>query len=339
MELKIKKHSSIWTIRKRWLALEENNEGQNVYQSYFVQKSIALRLPIYVIPGRYKPFYFEIIDGDETVLIAPLCKFWGEEKYSIIGKFNGIQSYDFIYDHTKSKAQMKEYLLFLFRSLKAEHISIYNMPESSLVFCIMDEMGMVEDVHRNENVNICFGKDYDKYLSGLSKHMRQNIRTAYNRIQNDNLRMRFEFYIKTPISRKKLNSLIDVYCHRHEKRYQVNTSAVKKLYLKYFDFSTYCQQHYKNVYAILYIEDKIAAFLSGLIDERADSAVIPRLSIDDTFSRYSPGIVLINEVAKKFTSEAEIENLDLSKGSEGYKISMGGKCYYSVDFNIRIGDL
>ena len=79
----------------------------------------------------------------------------------------------------------------------------------------------------------------------------------------------------------------------------------------------------------------IAAFLSGLIDKNSKSVIIPRLSINDDFLKYSPGIVLINETAKKLAENKNIDNLDLSKGDEQYKFSMGGEVYYTMNFDVK----
>ena len=67
---------------------------------------------------------------------------------------------------------------------------------------------------------------------------------------------------------------------------------------------------------------------------KTKSVIIPRLSINDDFLKYSPGIVLINETAKKLAENKNIDNLDLSKGDEKYKLSMGGEVYYTMDFGI-----
>lgn len=84
----------------------------------------------------------------------------------------------------------------------------------------------------------------------------------------------------------------------------------------------------------MFINGNLAAFMSGVLDFSNRSAVIPRLSINNDFSKYSPGIVLINEMAKVIINDKSIDCLDLSKGDEKYKYQMGGKEYKSFDFDI-----
>ncbi len=330
--LLLKKHRTIYTLKSSW---EQFDGIVNIYQSYFVQSKIFKKLPIYSIPQKYYPIYFEIIENNKTLMIIPLCKYFKKNKYCILGNFNGIQTYDFIYDKNISDEKTIEILSFFLDKMKGSEILFSNMPLSSKIFKAFSSMKCISNESTKQNVNIFIGNDYDSYFSALSKHTRQNVRTAYNRIKKDGKEFSVFFSLHKPIARSVLNQIIDLYCERHSTRYNVRSSKLKNFYLKYFDFSTICQQKSRdNIYAILYIDGKIAAFLSGLLDINTNSAIIPRLSIDEDFYKYSPGVILINEVAKRFAEIKELNNLDLSKGNEKYKISMGGEIYESKDFII-----
>lgn len=50
---------------------------------------------------------------------------------------------------------------------------------------------------------------------------------------------------------------------------------------------------------------------------------MPRLAIDTSFSRYSPGILLILEATKLWMNEG-IVDFDMCRGDERYKKEMGG---------------
>lgn len=118
----IKKHISIYSLKKKWMEIESS--GINVYQSYFVQKAIAKNLPIYALPGGYRPVYFEIIEDDKTVMILPLCKYWKQNKFGIIGDFNGVQSFDFLYSSSVSHEKMKMYLSEFLKYIKGYSLVI-----------------------------------------------------------------------------------------------------------------------------------------------------------------------------------------------------------------------
>lgn len=330
---KVKTHYFIKSIKKQWLELEKCNNIP-VYQTYYVQHEIFKRLPVYSLPGKYKPLYCEVIEDGKTVLIAPLCKH-NSGDFGIIGQFNGIQSYDFIYDSNIGDEKAQEYLDVLLNYLGCEKIHITNMPETSLIFQVVKGCNIISNVKENSNVCIEFGEVYDNYYMSLSKHARQNIRTSYNRMNTDSCAWEFKYYMRQDIECEVLDSTIDLYCKRHKERYGVTTSKIKKLYLKKLDFSTYIQRKSKNnIYATLFINGNLAAFMSGVLDFSNRSAVIPRLSINNDFSKYSPGIVLINEMAKVIINDKSIDCLDLSKGDEKYKYQMGGKEYKSFDFDI-----
>lgn len=78
------------------------------------------------------------------------------------------------------------------------------------------------------------------------------------------------------------------------------------------------------------IDGTLAAFMSGLVKDNV--FVVPRLSINNEYRRYSPGIILINEAIKYFISDTKITILDLSQGQESYKYNMGGKEHYTYEF-------
>ena len=323
----VKIHHCIGSLKDKWLTLQSTGLT-SVYQSYYVQNAIFKRMPIYMMISKYIPIYCEVIEDGKTVLIAPLCKVIHSKKYCLLGDFNGVQIYDFIYEKQTDRNKLKEYISAVINKLNAKEIMLNNVLEESPLYLALQEMDDTYQFITNGNVNIRFGSDYEEYFQSLSKHTRQNIRTAYNRLNNDNIKMKFEILRGKRLSRNKLNRLIDIYCDRHKERYGLGISKIKRAYLKYIDFSTACQQNYEdNFYALLYFDNNIAAFMSGLFDEGRNSAIIPRLSIDDNYSWYSPGMILINETAKRFTGGIGIENLDLSKGEEKYKQNMGGNVY------------
>ena len=85
------------------------------------------------------------------------------------------------------------------------------------------------------------------------------------------------------------------------------------------------QKSSKNFYAILKCDNELIAFMSGIQENH--SFRVPRLSINDEFFKYSPGIILINETIKSLSVSHPKIDLDLGIGDEKYKKSMGGTEY------------
>lgn len=83
---------------------------------------------------------------------------------------------------------------------------------------------------------------------------------------------------------------------------------------------------------VLYINGTIAAFLSGLVDN--GRMIVPRLSIDDSFKRYSPGMLLVIETIKHLIDSTDVTVLDLSQGKEQYKYNLGATEHFSYRFKL-----
>lgn len=130
-----------------------------------------------------------------------------------------------------------------------------------------------------------------------------------------------------------MSDILNLYCLRHEERYGLRTSPLKKWFLKHQSYATRLLRFSKNASTCyLTINGEPAAFLSGLIKD--DRIIIPRLSIESKFKRYSPGMILINEAIKYYFKNTAIRTLDLSKGEENYKYKLGGKTHKSYRFKL-----
>ena len=60
-----------------------------------------------------------------------------------------------------------------------------------------------------------------------------------------------------------------------------------------------------------------------IVYRHRDHLLMPRLAIDTSFGRYSPGILLILEAAKRWMTEGVVD-FDMCRGDERYKKEMGG---------------
>ena len=127
------------------------------------------------------------------------------------------------------------------------------------------------------------------------------------------------------------DEIIDLYCRRHDERYGVKTSRLKRWFLKTQNFATRYYRFSPNALTmILYIGGKPAAFLSGLFNDAR--LIVPRLSIDQEYRRYSPGMLLVVEAIKYLQENTKIRTLDLSHGTESYKYQLGAVEHFSYRF-------
>lgn len=328
MGLQLKKHYFFPPGKKIWASLETTS----AYQTHFVQRTLAQSMPVYCLTNKYIPIYCRVCRDGQTMMIFPLCRYTGSRRYCVLGKLNGFQIYDILCKPGLTQTEITEMVRFVLEELQAESLIVDYLPENAALYkavTALAEQGVIRvEQTVNENVIIHADEGYDPYYAALSKSTRQNIRTAYNRLSKAELPVRLEVVAGKPLPGALLDQILEIYCDRHQEHYGVATPPIKRFYLRHLDFSTRCLQHSPdNFYAILYLGDRIAAFMAGLVNTDGKSIIIPRLSISHDFLPYSPGVVLINETVKHMTSHMGITRLDLSKGAEKYKFSMGGRSY------------
>ena len=92
----------------------------------------------------------------------------------------------------------------------------------------------------------------------------------------------------------------------------------------------------KGVLANFLIDGEVAAFMFGYINQRNHSLEIPKLAINEKFGFYSPGMLLVDNTVKYLANNTSIKNLDLCRGTEQYKLKMGGKIYPTYKYIVKI---
>lgn len=346
--IKIRKTYWLPSIRHQWKAMEKENKGLSPFQQYDFVYNLWKNYYPYMILRKIIPVFYQIFEREEMVMIVPLNKHI-DGRYSIFGDVNGCEYCDCVY---KDGTDVLRYVSALRRHLGTT-LFFSMIRESSPLFATLSNSDHYRFLSEKKNVEIRFSPDYASYYSSLSKSVRQNLRTAYNRMRKDHHHIDFVFLNKNKLFHSVYgdgeapqateladypydeisdtektdwyNKFIDLYVERHRRQYEVRTSWVKKWYLKHLNFSTVSLKHLdSSSSACVLIDNKLAAFMSGFENLRGTSWVIPRLSINQDFAFFSPGMILINETIKYLMSQTTIRNLDLSQGTEMYKYAMGG---------------
>ncbi len=358
METNIRITKFLWlpALKSIWKSLY-NSSSLSVFQSYEFSYSLWLNYPVYLLTCREIPIFYLIEDNETPVVIAPLCK-KANGSYEIFGNKNGFEYCDFIY--TKF-TPIDRYIPMLINALKSD-ITFHRVRETSALFdafskSSISEFSKIGDVI---NINIPIPESHESYFKSLSSSVRQNLRTSYNRLTRDNRTLEISFLFGTnklvhkggtfnslgfdqtntieefvTKGKKKdlLNQMLSLYAHRHEMRYGVKTSILKQFYLRHFSFVSNCQLELPEAISVmLYIDEKLCAFMSGFTTQNGNEFVIPRLSINNDFLFYSPGNILINETIRLLIEYTSIRNLDLSQGNEQYKYRMGGVEHLTKSF-------
>jgi hypothetical protein len=192
-------------------------------------------------------------------------------------------------------------------------------------------------VSKSTCVQIPIVANYNEYLNSLNKQVRQNLRTSFNRLKTDNRSYEVQTYVNQPVPPDILRQLFKMYWKRlsdkklfigHYKKFlpvllrmRLNPTivALKKL-------TNVC-------YSIIYIDKTIAGFTAGFTS-RNGKIILPFLNINSTFSRYSPGGILITETIKFLMENHDYKYFDLSRGDEKYKYTWGGIEHFNFNYEI-----
>lgn len=351
----IHRYLNLLSLKNKWLGIQ-NRSCITPFQDYFFVRNLWFNYYPYCFSQRCIPVFFDLEDDGETKLIAPLC-YCGERGYKLFGAVNGCEYCDFIYS---KEIDLENYLPPLLDYLR-NNISFDMVREDSFLYRYLINQNVVYNDRPETNVHINIPVSYSHYYGSLSSSTRQNLRTAYNRINRDKHIVRLiglvgkEYVYECVMDCMKItdertysyrlltkkeknhyfNDMIDLYVKRHEERYNVHTSRLKSFYLKSINFSTINLKALDNSCNIMiYIDDELAAFMGGFIDRFRKSLVIPRLSINNFFKFYSPGVILINESILFCQKVLSLVNLDLGRGGEKYKYVMGGESHLTHKFSI-----
>lgn len=233
-------------------------------------------------------------------------------------------------------------MMILFKA-EPDFSAAYWVKDNSPLSNVIKESGGFSTTHQ-ENVGISFDT-YQTWFSSLSKNVRQNLRTAHNRAEKSGINVSYliirgngQISGDYPFKNNSLNrffvwnKIMKLYRSRHDQRYNLKSGFIQNILLRYHHYLT--SNFINNDSAltfILYLNDEIAAFASGLVHNSA--FIIPRLSVNTSLLRFSPGYMLINKMVDTFAHSGGINYLDLGHGQEKYKTDLGGEVFYSNIFH------
>ena len=348
MEITIEKILWLPRLKSIWHDLYTANPILSIFQSYEFMLNFWKNSWVYCIIDKEFPIFYLVKDNGKPCMIAPLCR-KANGTYVIMGNKNGCDYCDFIYANgAPVDIYVKELVAYLKRPIVFEKVR----EQSSLYKSFLGKDDMKE---KGEIIciNIILPNSHEDYYKGLSSSMRQNLRTAFNRLKrdghsvsikviNDNGKCdiwnydEMETIIGTHVDYHKkqqdecvtnddFEKMLSLYYQRHAERYGESTSKLKMWYMKHLYFVTKSLRNIPSAMSVmLFIDNELAAFMGGLSSQGEKDYIVPRLSINANFRFYSPGMLLVNETARYMIENTSNRNLDLALGTEGYKSKMGG---------------
>lgn len=289
---------------------------------------------------KYRPV-FACVEGPKGMLmIAPLKWNVFKRNYKLLADTQGCGQTDFLFAPSTDADTLRA-CVELFAARIGHKVIFRRMNEHSPVTGILRGMGRITKEARLQCVTLSFGEDFDAHLKTLSASVRQNIRTAYNRMKRDDVTCTLQlFTASNRMSSLMYKDVMRLYLERLFLKY-TSQRGLKRLWrighhtfvYKYWKHDTISLRANPNTFhALLFINGELASFMAGFMDNEQQKLVIPRLAIDHAFKFYSPGYVLLCETMRQLIANTAIRELDLSRGDERYKFDLGGQPYYTDSY-------
>lgn len=184
-------------------------------------------------------------------------------------------------------------------------------------------------VKSNPCAQIALQDTFEQYWQTISKSVRKNIRTAQNRLRTDQKTWNITFLCGHPVPPPIVEKYQKIYQHRCDTKQQKHTLATwvwgcyQGWRKRKFNLMTKAMQTLENAYsAFITIDGEIAAYFYGILDAQARLCVM-RVALNDRYSRYSPGMILLSKAIEKMHVQKNVRILDLTNGDEPYKFALG----------------
>ncbi len=310
----------------------ENPSCSSPYQRIeYLKLAIQNHFP-YSILRCSRPIFIRFnIDGIPS-LIMPFSKSLFSENYCFFGDRAGAGYLDVIYRGDLSPLLARACFELLIKEFQNSFFYFNRIKKNTQTYSILSEM--VASSGSEKCVAVAIRGDYNFYYQSLSIGVRQNFRTAKNRILKHSKSLSILQLNGKEVSGSILNAMVSLYVKRLGGRYNGRFRFINALFLRFFDigFIAMRKLDFSIVY-LIYVDNKLAGFMYCLVE--GDELIVPRLAIDDSFSFYSPGILLVMSAIKGLYLSEEIKNFDLMHGQESYKFKVGGELHecYSFQFS------
>lgn len=276
----------------------------------------------------------------EILMIAPVKKYLFSNKLKMLGDVQGCGHTGFLFKPDLSEEEITK-CISLFVSQYGKKLCLNRIDEKSWLhtyFTRQERKGI--ESSEWPCIRITFTEDIDRCIKGLSASVRQNLRTAYNRMGRNGIGYKLKIWmpqdVMTAQDRKEIKR---IYLQRLLSKYKNHKvgnffyRSYKTIYynhIKHDSRSLY--QSRNSFHAALFEREKCICFMSGFANHEETSVVIPRLAINNEYRFYSPGYILICETMKWLASYSQIREIDLTRGTEKYKTDLGGKLYHTYSY-------
>ncbi len=329
---------SFRSLETVWKAMETPDMSPFLHYDYmrFIKTSVTW----------FKPFFTQVFcvcpaGSEEILMICPMKRRLDFKYYTMLGDMQGCDIADVIWRQGLSDTEKETVVRFFFESMKGR-MYLNRIPEESFFAkgVPAERVSYTRDV---EYVAIDMHETYEAYIQTLSKNMRHQINKTYNRLEREGVDQKLLIFEGENRAPKDLDKkIMKMYLRRLISKYNPEREGSRfwKLYywivFQYLKHDTRSFRKLKNGFmAVVMSGEEVMAFVSGFKTHDGKKVCFTRLAINDDLDRYSPGRILLNELAKYTHERTDMKVLDFSRGDERYKKDFGGRSYFIKDFVIE----
>ena len=343
----IKQLTDFLELEKYWKMLERGKD-MTVFQSFdwnrlLVEQWLSSAFNR-ILSKLY--IYIKFDENNQPCIIVPVFVQKITVGISWIGRKKGIyllgdSSYsdylNFIYSAVNKK-ELEEMLIKIKQDLSnKKDIPFY-------LNCIREDTLLYEDLMLCSNnrykisksVYINILENEEEFYKSLSKHTRQNLRTAKNRMKKDEMSYHIEIR-KGEQSREFAETLNEIHTMRvRSKNRKQETDILRKIsrffmnkhlekkQKKYNLIVESMQSNINSFYCVVYMENEIVGYLYGLIDEKAIR--IMQNCFKEEYKFYSPLFCgSYDAIVWEINDRKGYNQFDFTRGDEAYKYKLGGR--------------
>lgn len=328
--MKVEIYRNINEIQELWQKEFIANNCMTPYQSFECNKFYFDRF--YFAPSRMrlKPIFYVVGDDENNKIIIPLIK-KGKDLYDFCS-FSSLDYWDVVtppHHAFLCITNIEKLLDFFFNAMldKGYSFKLARVNEDSLIYQYFKSRVFLEI---GEKCGKIFFSSYEAWYLSLSKHMKQNLRTAYNKLSKAKITVQLKVFDKTNwLENSFKKDLKRIYERRWQQKNRTRFNFCKKILRRCSNPVNKLLECYTERYLfVLCLNEKVGAFCSCIF--RNKILYIPRLAVDYVnFKNYDVGSLLISELLK-FNDKNHLFNvIDLTRGGEPYKFKLGAITHFN----------
>lgn len=325
---------------KSWTILE-NAPEMTVYQSYEWNRLLVKEWSGWNLHSLYSScVVYMAYDGEDPIMIIPLIiqkistknKWFGAEKGIYLLGYGSYSDYQNVIYDTFNPDAFEELIKRIKGDYKGYTIFLTNIREDTSLAKFLISHGN-EIYSERVAVSVKKRSSVEEYQADLSKQTKQNLRTALNRMNRDEVK--FDPKVLGKIEDK---SVIDELTRIHIDRLIIKTennddlahrasSSIRNTMIKQREEKNniikYAMSELDNSFLlIVFIDEQIAGYLYGLREQNCIRVM--QNCFDDQFKFYSPMFRASYDYILSTYNDPNIEEVDFTRGNEDYKYRLGG---------------